>query len=85
MSHLNQTVFDDQRLLELAKRGCYLEYDLFGVECSHYQVAQGAVQYVSVYFVILLLISTYTSQKLYWYLIAEKSLGQATTSCFYIH
>ena len=40
MSHLDRTMFDDQRLLELAKRGCYLEYDLFGVECSHYQVVQ---------------------------------------------
>ena len=38
MSHLDRTVFDDQRLLELAKRGCYLEYDLFGMECSHFQV-----------------------------------------------
>lgn len=38
MSHLDRTIVDDQKLLELAKRGCYLEYDLFGIECSHYQV-----------------------------------------------
>ena len=38
MSHLDRTILDDQKLLELAKRGCYLEYDLFGIECSHYQV-----------------------------------------------
>ena len=38
MSHLDRTVLDDQRLLDFAKRGCYLEYDLFGMECSHYPV-----------------------------------------------
>ena len=38
MSHLDRTISDDQRLLEFAKRGCYLEYDLFGIECSHFQV-----------------------------------------------
>ena len=39
MSHLDRTVFTEQNLLEVAKRGCYLEYDLFGIECSHYQVS----------------------------------------------
>ena len=38
MSHLDRTIYDDRRLLEFAKRGCYLEYDMFGIECSHYQV-----------------------------------------------
>ena len=38
MSHIDRTVFSDDALLQLAKRGCYLEYDLFGIECSHYQV-----------------------------------------------
>ena len=38
MSHLDRLGLDDQRLLELARRGCYIEYDLFGMECSHYQV-----------------------------------------------
>ena len=41
MSHLDRTFFDEGKLLQLAKRGCYLEYDLFGVECSHYQVWWG--------------------------------------------
>ena len=39
MSHLDRTIFDNDRLLEFAKRGCCLEYDLFGIECSHYQVS----------------------------------------------
>ena len=38
MSHIDRTMFSDDALLQLAKRGCYLEYDLFGIECSHYQV-----------------------------------------------
>ena len=41
MSHFDRTFFDNQRLLEFAKRGCYLEYDLFGMECSHYEVNGG--------------------------------------------
>jgi len=39
MSHLDRTIFDKEQLLQLAKRGSYLEYDLFGIECSHYQVS----------------------------------------------
>ena len=39
MSHLDRTIFDDEVLLKFAERGCYLEYDLFGTECSHYQVS----------------------------------------------
>lgn len=44
MSHLDRLALDDQRLLELARRGCYIEYDLFGMECSHYQVGLGALK-----------------------------------------
>ncbi|MBM3944081.1 MAG: phosphotriesterase-related protein [SAR202 cluster bacterium] len=36
MGHLDRTVFDTRKLLDLAKTGCYLEYDLFGNESSHY-------------------------------------------------
>ena len=38
MSHLDRTAQDKETLLELAGLGCLLEYDLFGMECSHYQV-----------------------------------------------
>ena len=40
VAHLDRTIFNEQQLLKLARRGCYLEYDLFGIECSHYQVRQ---------------------------------------------
>lgn len=32
-----RTIFDKNKLLEFAKLGCYLEYDLFGTEFLHYQ------------------------------------------------
>ena len=35
MAHVERTVFDPGRLKALAETGCYLEYDLFGVEVSH--------------------------------------------------
>ncbi|KAH8358599.1 hypothetical protein KR093_001232, partial [Drosophila rubida] len=38
MSHLDRTIFDMDELLEFAKLGCYLQYDLFGTECSYYQL-----------------------------------------------
>ena len=38
MSHLDRTLYEEAELLEFAVKGCYLEYDFFGVECSHYQV-----------------------------------------------
>ena len=38
MSHLDFIFFDNDVLLKLAKRGCYLEYDQFGTECSHCQL-----------------------------------------------
>jgi len=37
ISHLDRTVFDRSKLLELASSGVYLEYDLFGIELSYYQ------------------------------------------------
>ncbi|KAM6948889.1 N-acetyltaurine hydrolase [Aplochiton taeniatus] len=36
MSHLDRTIFDDAELLEFAKLGSYLEYDLFGTEMLNY-------------------------------------------------
>ena len=39
MGHLDRTIFDADTLLELARSGCYLEYDLFGNEASYYPLA----------------------------------------------
>ncbi len=39
MGHLDRTVFDFGALLELAHSGCYLEWDLFGIESSHYPLS----------------------------------------------
>ncbi|XP_024247071.1 phosphotriesterase-related protein isoform X3 [Oncorhynchus tshawytscha] len=36
MSHLDRTIFDHGELLEFAKMGSYLEYDLFGTEMLNY-------------------------------------------------
>ncbi len=36
ISHIDRTVFDDERLLRLADSGCVLEFDLFGHETSYY-------------------------------------------------
>lgn len=36
MSHLDRTIFDEGQLLEFAKLGSYLEYDLFGMETLNY-------------------------------------------------
>ena len=36
MGHLDRTIADVDVLLQLAQRGCYLEYDLFGWEISNY-------------------------------------------------
>ncbi|XP_070555687.1 N-acetyltaurine hydrolase-like [Ptychodera flava] len=38
MSHLDRTIFDKETLAEFAKQGSYLEFDLFGIETSHYQM-----------------------------------------------
>ncbi|TNN67480.1 Phosphotriesterase-related protein [Liparis tanakae] len=36
MSHLDRTIFDEGELLEFAKLGSFLEYDLFGTEMLNY-------------------------------------------------
>ncbi len=36
MSHVDRTLFDAQSILRLAETGCYIEFDLFGQENSHY-------------------------------------------------
>lgn len=36
MSHLDRTIFEDGALLEFARLGCFLEYDLFGTEMLNY-------------------------------------------------
>lgn len=38
MSHLDRTIIDRDELLEFAKTGVYLQFDLFGTECSYYQL-----------------------------------------------
>lgn len=38
MSHLDRTIDDKCQLLEFAKLGCYTQFDLFGTECSFYQL-----------------------------------------------
>lgn len=38
MSHLDRTIQDIDQLLEFSKFGTYLQYDLFGTECSYYQL-----------------------------------------------
>ena len=45
IAHMDRTVFRDENVLKLARRGCYIEYDLFGTECSHYQVHEYTVQW----------------------------------------
>ncbi|KAK7863879.1 hypothetical protein R5R35_007212 [Gryllus longicercus] len=38
MSHLDRTLVQDGDLLDFAKLGTYCQFDLFGTECSHYQI-----------------------------------------------
>ncbi|CAO1344614.1 unnamed protein product [Diamesa hyperborea] len=39
MSHLDRTLLsNEEMLLDFADLGCYCQFDLFGVECSHYQL-----------------------------------------------
>ena len=38
-AHLERTLSKTEDLLRLAGKGCYLEFDLFGAECSHSQVS----------------------------------------------
>ncbi|HEY7269017.1 MAG TPA: aryldialkylphosphatase [Dehalococcoidia bacterium] len=39
MAHVDRTLFEPNDMLTLAKTGCYLEFDLFGQESSHYPLA----------------------------------------------
>ncbi len=41
-AHLERTLYVDENLMKLARKGCFLEFDLFGTECSHYQVCQSS-------------------------------------------
>ncbi|WAR17382.1 PTER-like protein [Mya arenaria] len=38
MSHMDRTIIETSELLEFAAMGCYIEYDLFGLETSFYQL-----------------------------------------------
>ncbi|XP_051171856.1 phosphotriesterase-related protein [Leptopilina boulardi] len=38
MSHLDRTLIKKEDLLEFSKIGCYCQFDLFGTECSYYQL-----------------------------------------------
>lgn len=40
MGHLDRTTADYDVLTEIAQSGCYLEYDLFGLESSHYPLSE---------------------------------------------
>ncbi|MCH9037152.1 MAG: aryldialkylphosphatase, partial [Chloroflexi bacterium] len=39
MSHIDRTIFDFETLDQLAETGCYIEYDLFGSESTHYPLS----------------------------------------------
>ena len=39
MGHIDRTIADDSKLLDLAGVGCYLEFDLFGWETSYYALS----------------------------------------------
>lgn len=38
LKFLSGTIFEQDELLEFAKLGSFLQYDLFGIETSHYEV-----------------------------------------------
>ncbi len=38
-AHMDRTIQSNEVVLRLAKKGVWLEYDLFGTEVSHYQVS----------------------------------------------
>ena len=40
IGHLERTVPDVEMVVDLARRGCYLEYDLFGWESSNYPLSE---------------------------------------------
>ena len=39
MSHVDRTIFDDDRLFRLADTGIVIEFDLFGIETTYYKLA----------------------------------------------
>ena len=39
MGHLDRTISDIELVLELARSGCFMEYDLFGLESSYYPLS----------------------------------------------
>ena len=39
VGHLDRTIFDIELLLDLASTGCFMEYDLFGLESSYYPMS----------------------------------------------
>jgi phosphotriesterase-related protein len=39
MSHIDRTIFDDDRLFRLADAGLVLEFDLFGMETTYYKLS----------------------------------------------
>ncbi len=39
ISHIDRTIFDEERMFKLANTGCVLEFDLFGMETSYYKWA----------------------------------------------
>lgn len=45
MGHLDRTLFSIKDLLSLAETGCYLEFDLFGQEMSHYPIGHQTSRY----------------------------------------
>ena len=58
MSHLDRTFFNDEDYIKLAKRGCYLSLDQFGIETSHYQVNMECIlkdNHISMFFSLILL------------------------------
>lgn len=38
MAHIDRTLFDVESMLDFAEQGTLLEFDMFGIECSHYQL-----------------------------------------------
>jgi phosphotriesterase-related protein len=39
MAHIDRTLFNHDAMCDLARTGCYLEFDLFGWESSYYPLA----------------------------------------------
>ncbi|PSN56987.1 Phosphotriesterase-related protein [Blattella germanica] len=42
MSHIERTLYEDEEILEFSSLGSYCQFDLFGNECSYYQVNPAA-------------------------------------------